>query len=225
LNRDDKNYFTNSLNIPFGKITVRQRKMSKSDLIQIREWEQLQFNDPVFILKELRKLELQLERVPVAEKVRTLRTADLKTYREGRDAALFCLGMAEITGKQVYYALHESQDYDFVTLWQREDEWIYTPVQLKEVVPESLNSSASINSTLQKLCKYPGSDRTTAAVIVNREIRLEFSKIHVPEVQMGGIWIYGTLSPDQNKWFIYGDLQKEPHRWEYAYPSEPALGP
>ena len=130
--------------------------------------------------------------------------------------------MAEITGKQVFYALHESQDYDFVTLWQRGDEWIYTPVQLKEVVPKALNTSASINATLQKLCKYPRSNSTAAAVIVNREMRLEFSKIHVPEVQMGGIWIYGTLSPDQNKWFIYGDLQKEPQRWEYEYPNEPA---
>lgn len=199
--------------------------MSKNDLIQIREWEQLHFNDPVFILKELRKLELQLAGVHLAEEVRTLRTADLKGYREGRDAALFCLGMAAITGKQVFFALHESQDYDFVALWQREDEWIYTPVQLKEVVPESLNPNASVNATLQKLTKYPGSNRTTAAVIINREMRLEFSKIHVPEVQMGGIWIYGTLSPDQNRWFIYGDLQKEPHWWKYEYPNEPALGP
>jgi hypothetical protein len=195
--------------------------MNKNDLIQLREWKQLQFNDPVFILKELRMLELQLAGVTLAEEVRTLRTGGLKVYREGRDAALFCLGMAKITGNKVYFALHESQDYDFVTVWQCGDELNYTPVQLKEVVRDSLNPNANVNATLQKLTKYHGSNRTTAAVIINREMRLEFSKIHFPEVQMGGVWIYGTLSPDQSRWFIYGDLQKEPLLWEYEYPSDP----
>ena len=63
-----------------------------------------------------------------------LRRNDLKEYREGRDAALFCLGMIRAQGTTVFFARLEAQDYDFVTLWQMGDETVYTPVQLKEVV-------------------------------------------------------------------------------------------
>ncbi|MBU4455823.1 hypothetical protein KJ586_04925 [Patescibacteria group bacterium] len=153
--------------------------------------------------------------------MKTLRRNNLKKYREGRDAALFCLGMTKVQGTTVFFAPLEAQDYDFVTLWLNGDEAIYTPVQLKEVVPESLNLNSNVNDTLAKLTKYSGSHRTVVALRVNREIHLELNSIQFPRIRLGGIWLYGAAGPDQQKWSIYGDLLNEPQLWEYEYPSEP----
>jgi hypothetical protein len=193
--------------------------MEQNDLIQMREWERLKFHDPSVVLTDLRRLKHLVAVSSLPENVKTLRRNDLKEYREGRNAALFCLGMTRAQGPTVFLARLEAQDYDFVTLWQNGDETVYTPVQLKEVVPESLNPNSNVNTTLTKLTKYSGSDRTVVALLVNREIRLEFNSIQVPKLRLGGIWLYGAVSPDQQKWFIYGDLLNEPRLWEFEYPS------
>ena len=193
--------------------------MNENDLIQMREWEHLKYHDPAVVLKKFRRLEHLVAESSLPDRVRTLRCNDLKKHREGRDAALFCLGMTTVQGTKVFFAPLEAQDYDFVTLWQQGDELVYTPVQLKEVVPASLNSTAGVNATLAKLGKYSGSNRTVVALLVNRELQLEFNSIDVPTLRLGGVWLYGAASLDQKKWFIYGDVLKKPYLWEFEYPS------
>ncbi|MFH2075303.1 MAG: hypothetical protein ABIJ57_08155 [Pseudomonadota bacterium] len=175
------------------------------------------------MLADLRRLDHLAAESSLSKNVKTLRRNDLKKYREGRDAALFCLGMTKVLGTTVFFACLEAQDYDFVTQWKNGDEAIYTPVQLKEVVSESLNPNSDVNDTLAKLTKYSGSDRTVVALRVNREIHLELNSIQFPKMRLGGIWLYGAAGPDQQKWSIYGDLLNEPQLWEYEYPSEPAV--
>jgi len=192
--------------------------MKQDDLIQIRAWECLKYDDPVIILRHLRILNNLAVESALPKKVKTLRLNDLKKYREGRDAALFCLGMSKVQGTTVSFALLEDQDYDFVTRWKNVGETIYTPVQLKEVVSESLNPHSTVNATLAKLAKYAGSNRTVVALLVNREIHLELDSIQFPNVPLGGIWLYGATAPDQQTWLIYGDLMNEPQLWEFDYP-------
>jgi len=192
--------------------------MELNDLIQMREWDRLKYYDPSIVLADLGKLDHLTAESSLPKNVKTLRRNNLKEYREGRDAALFCLGMSKVQGTTVFFARFEAQDYDFVTLWQDGSETIYTPVQLKEVVPESLNPNSNVNSTLAKLTKYSGFNRTVVALRVNRNIHLEFNSIQVPTMRLGGIWLYGAAARDQQKWFIYGDLLNEPHLWEYEYP-------
>lgn len=193
--------------------------MKQDDIIKIREWERLKYYDPVIILKHLRILNNLTVESALPKKVKTLRLNDLKKHREGRDAALFCLGMSKVQGTMVFFALLEDQDYDFVTRWKDGDETIYTPVQLKEVVPESLNPNSTVNAALAKLTKYAGSNRTVVALLVNREIHLELNSIQFPTVPLGGIWLYGAAAPDQQTWLIYGDLMNEPQLWEFEYPN------
>jgi len=202
-----------------GYLRQLEGKMEQNDLIQMREWERLKYYDPSIVLTDLRRLDHLAAESSLPKNVKTLRRNDLKKYREGRDAALFCLGMTKVQGTTVFFARFEAQDYDFVTLWQNGDEAIYTPVQLKEVVPESLNPNSNVNDTLAKLTKYSGSDRTVVALRVNRKIHLDFSSIQFPNIRLGGIWLYGAAAPDQQKWFIYGDLLKEPDLCEFEYPS------
>ena len=193
--------------------------MKENDLIQMREWERLQYYHPADVLKSFRKLEHLVAESSLPDNVRTLRRHDLREHREGRDAALFCLGMSGVQGTTVFFARLEDQDYDFVTLWQRGDEAVYTPVQLKEVVPVSLNPTSNVNTTLANLAKYSGSNLTVVALRVNRDLRLELNSIDVPRLRLGGVWLYGAGSQDHEKWFIYGDLLNQPYLQEFDYPS------
>jgi hypothetical protein len=193
--------------------------MNATDLIQMREWERLKYYDPADVLRRFRSLEYRVAESSLPDNVKKLRRSDLKGHREGRNAALFCLCMTSVQGTTVFFARLEDQDYDFVTLWQQGDGVAYTPVQLKEVVPVSLNPTTDINATLAKLDKYSASDRTVVALLVNRELQLEFNSIDVPKLRLGGVWLYGAASRDQQKWFIYGDLLSKPYFCEFEYPS------
>jgi hypothetical protein len=193
--------------------------MEQNDQIQMREWDRLRYYDPTIVLTKLGRLNNRVAESSLPKNVKTLRRNDMKKYREGRDAALFCLGMTKVIGTTVFFACLEAQDYDFVTRWNNGDDTIYTPVQLKEVVSESLNPNSDLNDTLAKLTKYSGSDRTVVALRVNRRIHLELNSIQFPKMSWGGIWLYGAMGPDQQKWSIYGDLLNEPHLWEFEYPS------
>jgi hypothetical protein len=185
----------------------------------MKEWERLKYHDPSVVLTDLRKLEYLLAESSLSEDTRTLRRNSLKEYREGRDAALFCLGMTKLRGTTIFFARCEAQEYDFVARWKSGDEDIYTPVQLKEVVPESLNLQSCVNTTLAKLTKYSSADRTVVALLVNREMHLEFNTIEVPKLHLGEIWLYGTTSRDQQNWFMYGDLLNTPHLSRFEYPT------
>jgi hypothetical protein len=196
--------------------------MELNDIIQMREWDHLKYYDPVTVLSDLRKLEHLAAESSLPHSVKTLRRNNLKKYREGRDAALFCLGMSKVQGTTVFFARYEAQDYDFVTLWRNGDEDIFTPVQLKEIVPESLNPNSNVNATIAKLSKYASFNRTVVALCINRNVHLEFNTIIVPAMDLGGIWLYGASVQDQQKWFIYGDLLSEPHLYEYEYPLDNA---
>lgn len=199
--------------------------MELNDLIQIREWDRLKYYEPSIVLTELSTLDHLAAESSLPKNVKTLRRNDLKKYREGRDAALFCLGMSKVKGITVFFACLEAQGFDFVTRWQNGNETVYTPVQLKEVVPKSLNPNSNVNSTLAKLSKYSDLNRTILALRINRDIHLELNNIQVPAMPLGGIWLFGTAAQDQQKWFIYGDLLNTPFLWEYEYPLDNGMLP
>ena len=94
----------------------------------------LQFHEPTAFLTALRTLEPKVLRSQLPENVRTLRTNNLKEWRELREAALFCHGMGQRIRQTVYLARGESQDYDFVASWIIDKVRHLAPVQLKEVV-------------------------------------------------------------------------------------------
>jgi len=190
--------------------------MSLDDNIQIREWESLKYHDPVAVLRKIRCLEQLVSDSSLPNKAKRLRTNKLNKHREGRDAALFCLGMKVVLKTDVFFALIENQDYDFVVL--RSDG--YCPVQLKEVVPEDLNRDSSIENTLEKFKKYPGSGQTVAAIRVNRGlVDVNLDEIKCPNVSMNSVWLFGACSPDGQNWFIYGDMLGDAHLCKYTCPS------
>lgn len=187
---------------------------------RIHEWDKLRYYNPTDILRRLRKLEWEVAHAQMDEHVRRMRTNKLKKHREARDAALFCHGMGSaVLETTLFYARHEAQDYDFVTRHAIDDELIYTPVQMKELVPQDLNPRASIEATLAKLGQYPDSKDVVAAIYINRRLHLELSTLSTPSINMAQIWLFGCSSIDQTKWFLYGDLLNNPQPFEYGYPT------
>ena len=116
------------------------------DAIQINEWKKLEYFDPAEILLRLRNVEVQLD---MPDDIRALRTNSLKEFREGRDAALFSLGLSVALGTPVRFARHEASDYDFVVAAQLGDTLHLSPVQLKEWVPAELNPKQSREDILK----------------------------------------------------------------------------
>jgi hypothetical protein len=97
-------------------------------------------------------------------------------------------------------------DYDAVIRWQRADERRFTPLQLKEFVPDGVNDRATLDEIFEGLTRYRDSTDLTVAVFLNRRFRLE--EISCPRLTLGGLYLFG-VSPDQSQWFLMGDLLRE----------------
>ncbi|MGH0029276.1 MAG: hypothetical protein ACQGVC_05770 [Myxococcota bacterium] len=189
------------------------------DKIQMREWSRLTWHDPEEKLRKLRDVEFKVLDLDLPPDVRHLRTNELKPWNEARQAALFAHGMREVLGTKVFLALHEAADYDFVAHYREGDAGHFCPVQLKEWVPPERNPEESLNDLLAKIArKYPTPTTTTVAIHVNNPGRLEFAGIEVPEISLGGLWLFGSKTTDQSRWWLYGSLIHHPDLYEFRYP-------
>jgi hypothetical protein len=193
----------------------------RPDAIKRRKWDPLSFRDAKTDLVNLGKLQARLARGHgISPEVANLRSRELRQYLQWRQAASFCYLVQAVTEKpSLGYTVVEDEDYDALARWVEDDTKHYAPIQLKEVVPESLNPMSTLASELAKLAKYPVSNETVVAVHVNRAGRLEFSSLKPPKVTVREIWLFGALSADQQSWFLFGDLMSEPRFYEAAYPT------
>jgi hypothetical protein len=183
-------------------------------------WRSLNWRDPRTDLVELGKLHGRLVKEGHQPEVDHLRNHELQQYLEQRQAALFAHFVSEaILKAPIAYAMKETEDYDCVLWWKIEKHSFYTPVQLKEIVPHHLNPKTSINSELFKLSKYATASKTIAAFHVNQSGHLDFSSIDVPKTGLSEVWLYGSLSADQAKWFLYGNILDSPKGYEVAWPT------
>ncbi len=186
---------------------------------RLRAFASREYADPRGYLIELRKLEPRVAASGLPVQVRTLRTNQLKGWREAREAALFCHFMSERIGFPIRIARTESQDYDFVASWADRDTQKFAPVQLKEVVPTHLNPTADLSSVVEKLACYPDSSDLTVAIHLNQTRPFDAPAIHIPELHFAGLWVFGSISHDASRWWLWGDWLKEPFGTEHAYPA------
>ena len=190
------------------------------DNIRLRRLRGLQWLKPGQVLINLRYVETNLLPPHMDERVRRLRTNKLKQLREGRDAAIFAYGLeTQVLKVPVWFANTEQSDYDFVVRWVKEENEYFYPIQLKELPPEDLNTTESLDRIYDKLEKYSGADDLSVAVHVNKKMTLKWGpweRKKRPRVRQ--LWLFGSTSPDQSKWFICGDILKKPLFYEFAYP-------
>ncbi|MDX2239037.1 MAG: hypothetical protein NW203_15850 [Hyphomonadaceae bacterium] len=192
--------------------------------IRLRECSRLKFEHAASCLIALRKLEVTIAPCDIDERVKTLRTNGLKPYREMRDAALFCTGMSKLLSTDVWFAPFEANDYDFVTTWKSGDTQHFCPVQLKELVPKSLNANASIGIITDKLSHYASAEDLVVVIKLNQIGRFDLSKLTIPEnARFGGLWVFGSVTEDQSKFALWGDFLQTGSATEgiiFDYPTE-----
>jgi len=189
------------------------------DQVRIRRWSALNYHDPVPLLLELRNLEYEIAGARIEEKVRALRTNKLKKHRELREAAVFCHGMGSILGRTIRFARWEEDGYDFIMLQKDEDRFLFTPLQIKELVPSSLNPSTSLDSILTGLGRYANASDTVVAIHINQRIRMNLKDIVVPDVKVGQIWLFGGADEMAEGFALYGDLCNDPRLYRFDLPS------
>jgi hypothetical protein len=185
----------------------------------LRAYSALEYGDPMGFLLKLRELEPSIASSGLDRRLRTLRTNKLKPWRELREAALFSHFMSERIGVPVLIARGEAQDYDFVATWEAEGTRHFTPVQIKEVVPEYLNPRAAIEGVIASLTKYADSPDLTVAIHLNKRATFDIREIKVPSLSIASLWMFGAISPDSALWGLWGDFMEQPAGTEHVYPA------
>lgn len=113
----------------------------------------------------------------------------------------------------------ESQDYDFVACWVVDDTQHFAPVQLKEVVPASVNPTASLEATVKSLAKYVDSEDLTVAIHLNQNHHFEPRNVVVPPLHIAALWIFATIAADQSEWGLWGNFLEQLEGTRFAYPA------
>ncbi len=188
------------------------------DRAALNEAKKLTYRDPAVVLRELRTIEESIAGADLAPEARHLRTNKLKKVREYRQAALFCHGMSCRIEQSVYFAPVEASDYDFIATWQSDENQHFAPVQLKELVPESLNPTSTVQDLVNGLSKY-SSCNLTVAVFLNRNGRFLPASIQLPPLDIAALWFIFAAAPDQSRWKLIGNFMEEPSATTFNYPA------
>jgi hypothetical protein len=188
--------------------------------LRLREWNSLHYKDPVEWLKKLRKIEQLIIPNIKNEKIRTLRTNKLKKFKESRQAALLCCGLNSLLKINIAIAMDENSDHDFIARYYKDGILNFTPVQLKELVSESINPDDSLDSIMLEIQKkYSHSKDLVVAIHISRKMKIDFSRIRDNNCAVKEIWLFGASQEDQNKWFIFGNVKEHPQFHEFSYPN------
>jgi len=150
----------------------------------------------------------------------TYRCTRQREEREGWQAALLCHGIAQaVLGQPMSFALYEDADYDCIFSWQSGPNPRYAPVQLKEVVPDSVNPEASIEQVLAKLTRYTTSDNLIVGIHLNRAGIADLGRIRPPHLNVRELWIYGAIDDEQTRWALFGNMLDRPRLYVFDYPT------
>lgn len=189
--------------------------------VRLKLWSGLEYKNPGHFLRLLRPVQFAVAASNLPEKIKSLRTHNLRRWGETRDAALVTYGISKVLrNESLEFAMHEDQDYDFVARRIESGTIIYTPVQLKVLVPSRINPNSTLEGEIQKLEKYSCSGDLVVVIRVSRDGPVDYGAIKIPKLPIAQLWVLGTLSPDQSRWCIVGDLLDHPEVVEFEYPGE-----
>lgn len=189
--------------------------------IRENEFRKLKYMNPEKILPQLRQLQIKIAQQNIDDDIKNLRTKKLKHHLEKRIAIIFSYGIAQCIKKSVFvaFAPHENLDYDAVAYYQDGNVVHYMPLQIKEVVPERLNSQTDLNNEIKKLQKkYQASTDLVVVIHYNRRGKFKISDVKIPMLGIAALWILGASVPDQSRWFIAGNMLSHPKIFEFKYP-------
>jgi hypothetical protein len=185
----------------------------------MREFSKFDFKDAREFLIRLKTVEPLIASSNLSENQKDLRTHLLRPHKHQREAALFCCGMQQHLGiNEMEVACVERSDFDAVIRWEHKGERIFTPVQLKEVVPKKLNPKTTLEGEIAKLRMYITSPDLVVAILICQSGPFDFKSVEVPALPIGQLFVFGSASPDGLKWFVIGDLLRKPKLSYFDYP-------
>jgi len=185
-----------------------------------RQWTTLEYRSAKDFLINATPIRAQLSSSDVDDRIRNLRTNGLKSVRELWQACLFAHGIGfSVLGTEIFLAPVEDQDFDCVAQYIIGDTRHYTPIQLKELVPDNLNPDATLQVEIDKLGKYVDSHDLVVAIYLNRQFHLELESIRIPDLKIAELWLFGAISPNRSEFMLWGNMLKDPASYRYQYPS------
>ena len=188
-----------------------------SDQSRYRHWDQLKYARPKDWLLALAEIEQKTADVEMDWKVRTLRKASQKKWRESRQAALLLYGISQQFDIDLIFAVDEMEDFDCIATWIKNDEKLYAPIQLKEIVPEYLNSSQDLQKETDKI-KTKYSSETIVGFHLNREFSFTPKELNFDGFIASEVWLFGSTTNDKKNWMLIGDMLTNPQISEFVYP-------
>lgn len=170
------------------------------------EWTSLKYMDPT-------KLLVGLNELFDASGIRKYRNPSdilldrrVREIAEDRRCAIFCHGASQVLGTKILFAPYESADYDYVGAYQHNGSVQMFPIQLKQVVPDRLNSSTCVQHEISKLKKYTDARDLVVAVHINRKVHIKPEDMDLSGLKIKELWLYGELQEDSSTWLLLGNL-------------------
>ena len=106
------------------------------------------------------------------------------------------------------FAFAEEQDIDFVARFERDECVHFVPLQMKELVPERVRDSASLQDELNKLGKYSSSSDLVVAFHLNRGVTVVPEQLDFGKVKVAQLWFVGYTGQGR-EWHLLGDMLSE----------------
>jgi hypothetical protein len=135
------------------------------------------------------------------------KTSSRKKTIEQYQAGSMALLIAKMAGPfaVVDMAMYEDEDYDGIIRIQVDLDEAQRPtahpsagkhvrfrqVQLKELVPHSMNGNTSLQNEIGKLEKYPASPDLLVSIAINRDMQFTLSDIDTTRLKIGELYLWG----------------------------------
>lgn len=143
----------------------------------------------------------------------------IRDIAEDRRCAIFCHGAGQALSTEILFSSYEHADYDYVGAFKHKGGIRTFPIQLKQLVPDRLNSATSLQREISKLGKYADASDLVVAVHINRKMHMKPQELDVSELKIKELWLFGRLHDQANSWLLFGNLMStNPHAYKFQLP-------
>ena len=174
--------------------------------MQDSRWATLSYSNPTKMLLGLDELFDSAGIKKYANPGDLLLNRRVRHVAEDRRCAIFLHGAGQALRKKILFAAQESSDYDYVGAYEHNGAIHRFPIQLKQLVPDRLNSSTDLQAELDKLKKYSGLADLVVAIHINRKMHLKPQDLNIAGLKIKEIWLYGQLGKGSRDWLLFGNL-------------------
>ena len=144
----------------------------------------------------------------------------VRDISEDRRCAIFCHGAGQVLDKNILFAPHEKSDYDYIGAYEHEGAVLRFPIQLKQLVPDRLNPSTTLQNEIDKLKKYSGSSDLVVAIHINRKVHVKPLDLDVSGLKIKEIWLFGQFDQSSQNWLLFGNLMTpSPNAYTFRLPA------